>query len=441
MRLFFVAGESSGDLHGAHLIHALKKLAPTLECEGLGGRQMADAGMVLRHDLASEAIMGFTEVVKHFLPIRRLFLDTVKHLRESMPDAVILIDYPGFNIRLAKEVHQLGIPVIYYVSPQVWAWKKKRLHTLAKYVSLMLVIFPFEESLYTNVGLKCVFVGHPLLDYIPAGDIRSANLPIGSFSIGLLPGSRAQEIERLLPPMLKIAHGIQTQHPQAQFVVPCVNEARATQIKAIIEGEGACPILSPPLKGDLGGCFLETTTSTHAEDQPPCLHPLSAGEGSRSENGSSSSAAQSASSTESAVSSPLTIEITLNNTYDLLRDARFCLVASGTATLETALHGVPFVILYKVSPVTYQLARLVVDIEFIGIVNILAGRGVVPEYIQHAADPGAILPQALDLIADTPARAQMIADLAAIRGLLGSGGASDRAAATILEFLPPVSHV
>jgi lipid-A-disaccharide synthase len=150
-RLFFVAGEASGDIHGANLIAALREQSPGIQCEGLGGQRMAAAGMVLLHDLAGEAIMGFTEVVKHFRSIRRLFLDTLTHIEASRPDAVVLIDYPGFNIRLAKRLKQFGIPVVYYISPQVWAWKKKRIHTLAACVDKMLVIFPFEQPLYEKV--------------------------------------------------------------------------------------------------------------------------------------------------------------------------------------------------------------------------------------------------------------------------------------------------
>lgn len=366
MRHFFlVAGESSGDTHGASLIRALREQDPAVTCEGLGGPRMASAGMVLRHDLASQAIMGFTEVARRLPAIRRLFLDTVAHLRAVRPDCLVLIDYPGFNIRLAKTAHGLGIPVVYFISPQVWAWKKRRIHTLARYVGKMLVILPFEERLYHEIGMPCAYVGHPLLDHIAA---YRAPAPSDELVIGILPGSRAQEIERLLPAMVEIAQGIRARYPEAHFRTPCIDEARRAQVCA--------------LAGDF---------------------PL---------------------------------EVVIGGMYDVLAAARFCLVASGTATLETALFEVPMVIMYRVGRLNYWLARwLVRGISHIGIVNILAGRGIVPEYLQGEAVSANVLPKALELIADTPARAQMIVDLRALRHTLGGGGASERAAKEILAFL------
>lgn len=326
---------------------------------------MAVAGMTLRHDLAGEAIMGFTEVIKHFGAIRRLFLDTLAHIEANRPDCVVLIDYPGFNIRLAKRLKRLGIPVVYYISPQVWAWKKKRIHTLAACVDKMLVIFPFEEALYEKVGLPCRYVGHPLLDHIS----RVAMEPRESdeLVIGLLPGSREQEIKRLLAPMIEVAAGIAKQYPAARFMTPVVDEARAAQAR------------------EIAGRF-----------------PL---------------------------------EIQTGSMYDILHRARFCLVASGTATLETALFGVPMVILYRVTALTYWMAKFLVDIRYIGIVNILAGRGIVPEFIQNDIRPDQILPQALHLIASSPERAQMVDNLREVQSMLGDGGASQNAAREILEVL------
>ena len=365
MRFFFVAGETSGDTHGASLIQALRAQAPDLECEGLGGVQMEAAGMTLRYDLAGEAFMGFVEVIKHLRPIRRLFLDTEAHLRETRPDALILIDYPGFNLRLAKAAHALGIPVIYYISPQIWAWKKKRIHTLKRYVSKMLVILPFEEVLYQKVGLDCAYVGHPQLDHIAEYQVPAV-AEDAEWIVGLLPGSRAQEIERLMPMFIDTARGIHEKYPDIRFVTPCVDDTRAAQIKAIV--------------GDF---------------------PL---------------------------------EIQVGGMYDVLSTARFCLVASGTATLETGLFGVPMIISYIVNPVTYWLGSLLVNIKFIGMVNILMDRGIVPEFIQYEATREKVLPTALALIEDTPERAQMLEDLAAMRKKLGDGGASARAATAILEY-------
>lgn len=376
-RIFFVAGESSGDMHGAMLVSALRALDPEVVCEGLGGAAMAGAGMDLRHDLAGEGIMGFVEVVRHFRPIRALFHETLAYLRETRPDALVLIDYPGFNMRLARAAAGLGIQVAYYISPQVWAWKRRRVHTLARHVNKMLVIFPFEKALYDAAGLDCTYVGHPMLDRLEA---RAPTHRFGrELVIGLLPGSRAQEVERLLGPMLEVARGIQARYPIAHFVTPCASEARAGQVRA--------------LAGDF---------------------PL---------------------------------EVQVGGMHDVLEAAHFCLVTSGTATLETALFGVPMVILYRVNALTYVLARLLVHVRHIGIVNILAGREVVPEFIQSRATAHHILPVALDLIGNTARRAQMKRDLEEVRGLLGGGGASHRAAQAILSLAKgdphgenPVSH-
>lgn len=362
-RLFFVAGERSGDAHGAHLIAALRRRDPSIQCEGLGGIMMAEAGMRLLHDLASHAIMGFAEVVKHFPAIRKVWRDTVAHIEEKRPDALVLIDYPGFNLRLAQHAEKLGIPVIYYISPQIWAWKKKRIHTIARCVRKMLVIFPFEEALYHKAGVDCAFVGHPLID-------RVAECPANQASVvvGLLPGSRAQEIARIMPVMAETARRLHARHPELRFMTPCVDAARAAQIRALA---GALPL-----------------------------------------------------------------EIEVGGMESVLRQARFCMVASGTATLETALYNVPMVILYRTSSITYALARLLVrGLTHIGIVNILAGKEIVPEFVQYRATPENVMPAALELIENSPARERMLADFAELRAHLGAGGASENAAREILACL------
>ncbi len=324
---------------------------------------MEAAGMQLHCDLAERAIMGFTEVVRSFGFLRDLFRRTVNHLRKHRPDCVVLIDYPGFNLRLAKEARKLGIPVVYYISPQIWAWKKGRIHTLRALVNKMLVILPFEKPLYDAVGLDCVYVGHPLLDHIdsaPVGGVFGEGL-----IIGVLPGSREQEILRIMPAMVETARRIRDRFPEARFVAPCVDAAREAQIKAA------------------------------AGDFP--------------------------------------VETRAGGTYELLSAARFCMVASGTATLETALFEVPMVVLYRVTPITYWLARAFVRIDAIALVNILAGKRIVPEFIQGRANPNLIAPVAIELIEDSPARKDMISELSRIRSLLGSGGASEAAAREVLK--------
>jgi lipid-A-disaccharide synthase len=364
-RVYLIAGEASGDSHGAHLIDALTRLDPTLTFEGYGGVKMQAAGMRLEHDLAAEGIMGFVEVIKHAPRLRRMLLDTAARLRADPPAALVLIDYPGFNIRLAKLLEGSGIPVVYYISPQVWAWKKGRIHTLARVCRKMLVIFPFEERLYRDLGVDCTFVGHPIIEEF--AHLHPHMTWDSSRMIGLLPGSRAQEISRLYPAMLEVARGMLKERPELIFVTPCTNLVREKQLR------------------ELAGDFP--------------------------------------------------VEIVPGAMYDVLSSARFCLVASGTATLETAVFGVPMIILYRVSPLTYALARMLVDIKYIGMVNILAGRGIVPEYIQHAIRVSHILPQALSLIDDTPERAQMLRDLYEVREMLGGGGASERAAKEVLAVI------
>ncbi len=372
-RVFFCAGESSGDTHGANLIRALRVMQPDIECFGLGGRAMESAGMALDYDLAGDAIMGFTEVVRSFPSIRRLFHTTLDELSAYPPNAAVFIDYPGFNLRLAQKVHALGVPVIYYISPQVWAWKKGRIKTIARCVDKMLVILPFEEAIYREAGVDCTYVGHPLLDHVDSG--RDALIPNGGrvrgsrvnealeseSLIGLLPGSRAQEIGRIFPVMLEVAAGLRERYSQARFVVPCVNAERESQILALARGRVA-------------------------------------------------------------------IETRVGGMHELLRAARFCMVASGTATVETALFGVPMVVLYRVSPITYLLARLLVRVESIAMVNLLAERPFVPEFIQGNATPERILPKAVELIEETDARRAMLEGLARVRERLGSGGASANAA-------------
>jgi lipid-A-disaccharide synthase len=369
-RIFFSAGESSGDIHGAHLIRALREMDPEIECVGLGGRRMEAAGMELRHDLASSAIMGFVEVVKHFGFFKRLYVETVRGFEYEAPDCLVVIDYPGFNIQIAKRANMLAIPVVWYISPQVWAWKRGRVLTIARIVQKMLVILPFEKALYEHVGLACTFVGHPLLDHVAATPIEG--LYRDGMVIGLLPGSREQEIGRLFATMIEVARGIQEKYPEARFIVPCVDEAREAQIRHI------------------------------------------AGE--------------------------FPVEIAIGKTYEILDGARFCLVASGTATVETALFGVPMIILYRVAPITYWLARLLVRVSHIGMVNILAGKRVVPEFVQHEATAARILPVALELIAEGSARDRMLDDLRAVRDILGGPGASRRAAEEILAVTGKGAH-
>jgi lipid-A-disaccharide synthase len=369
-RIFFSAGESSGDMHGANLIRALRERDPNVECVGYGGQRMADAGMELKYDLASQAIMGFAEVVKHLGFFKDLYRRTVMDFEYQPPDCLVVIDYPGFNMQIMKRARLLGIPVVWYISPQVWAWKKGRIFVIARNAKKVLVILPFEEPIYKRFGVDCTYVGHPLLDQIERTEIQ------GTYKDGmvivLMPGSRAQEIERHMGIMIDVARGIRAQHPDARFVTPCVDEDREVQVKS--------------LAGDF---------------------PL---------------------------------ETTIGNTYELLSEARFCLVASGTATVETTLFKVPMIVMYKTSALTYLLARMLVKVAHIGMVNLLAGKRIVPEFVQGDATVSKILPEALALIADGPQRDRMLADLQAVRDSLGGPGASKRAAEQVLDAIKADAH-
>ncbi len=371
MKIFLCAGEASGDIHGANLVRALRTLEPGVECEGLGGPRMQQAGLVLRHDLASRAIMGYIEVVRSLGFIKRIFDDTLARLREWRPDALVLVDYPGFNLRLAARAHEMGIPVVYYISPQIWAWKKGRIKTIRRVVNKMMVILPFEKAIYDTAGVPCEYVGHPLLDHITQTPVSAAYA--GKQVVGILPGSRRMEIERVLPVMIEVARRLREQYPDARFVSPCVDAEREAQVRAI------------------------------AGDFP--------------------------------------LETKVGGMYDVLRAARFALVCSGTATLETALFQVPMAVLYRAAALEMWLARRVIGKRLVGmsLVNILANRRVVPEFLQEEVTAERILPHALDLMADSPARREMLAELAAIRGLL-KPGASEAAARVVLEVARGAAH-
>lgn len=352
-------------MHGANLIRSLKAQDPEVTCFGLGGRAMEAAGMELIEDLASDAIMGFVEVLRRALPLRRLFLDTVALVKERRPDVIVLIDYPGFNIRFAEAIAELDIPIVYYISPQVWAWKKKRLDKIARLVRKMLVIFPFEEELYLDKGVYCRYVGHPLLDALKDFQKRLDEEEMNV--IGMLPGSRSQEIKRIAPVMAQICRDILTQKPEMRFMTACPNEDRAAEVRTAFEG--------------------------------------------------------------------LPVDIKVRPAREVFVKSRCCLIASGTATLEAALLETPFLILYKVNRISYWLARLLVRIRYIGIVNILIGSNIVPEYIQQDACSEKITPVLLELLEDSPRRSQMMANFRMLQTHLGGPGASDCAAEEILSLL------
>ena len=372
--LVLIAGEASGDLHGAHLAKEIKSLDPGFTFSGLGGQNMRQQDVDLYYDMTGFAIVGFVEVLKHLNDIRDVFEITLEEIKKRKPCAVILIDYPGFNIRLAKKLKKENIKVIYYISPQIWAWKKNRIKLIRKYVDKMLVFFKFEKELYAKNGIPVELIGHPLLDTVKASDLRDAFLEtIGlskdKLTIGLLPGSRKKEVEVLLPIMLETAGLLLKKRESIQFML----------IKA--------PTIDKT--------ELEKKTREY----------------------------------------PLPLKIVEQRSYEGLHAADLCLVASGTATLETAILRKPMVIIYKTSLFTWLLAKLFVKIPYIGLVNVVAGKKIVPECIQFQATPKLIVNELESIFSDELRIAQIKAELENVKNSLGEPGANRRAAKIILETI------
>lgn len=364
MKYFVIAGEASGDLHGGNFLKELYQVDRQAEVAFWGGDYMASfAGKPLKH-INDLAFMGFIEVVKNL----RTILGNIKLCKEQIlnfkPDALVLIDYPGFNLRIAEWAKEHGIKVFYYISPQVWAWKQKRVHKIKKYVDHMLVILPFEEDFYKKFDFKVEFVGHPLIDAIE--NFNASDKSVLNFNkkvIALLPGSRKQEVEVKLPIMLSVADN----YPDYQFVIA-----------------GA-----PTLDQD----FYKQFTSAYPN-----------------------------------------VSIVFNQTYQLLSQSHAALVTSGTATLETALFHVPEVVCYKGSAISYHIAKRLIKINYISLVNLIMDKEVVKELIQHELNTTNIKIE-LNKILDGPGRDTMMITYQDLTEKLGGGGASKRVAESIYSRL------
>jgi lipid-A-disaccharide synthase len=365
--VMIVAGEASGDKHGAHLVVSLKHLRPDLEFDffGTGGHEMRAAGVNTLIDVSEVAIMGVLEVARSISKFLRLFRQLRDAARNKNPALVILIDWPEFNLRLAKKLTGDGHRVIYYISPQVWAWNGGRIKKMAHFIDVVLCIFPFETDLYSASGLRAVFVGHPMIERLETRKIdthRDPNL------IGLFPGSRSREVRKIFPVMIEAAHRLLQLNPSLRFQVAAVSEELAREVGEMLADRQA-------------------------------------------------------------------IEIMVGETAEIMQRAFVGIVASGSATLEAAYFGMPFVLIYKVAWPTYVAARLVVNVDFLGMPNLLAGKEIVPEFIQHEAKPEAIVKGVRLLMEDSPKRDRMILEFDAIIGKLGGSGASERAAQAIFEEL------
>lgn len=373
---FFIAGENSGDLHGSNLLRAMQRLHPKVKAVGLGGPKLQEAGMDLRTNMVENlAIIGLAGVFKNFLTIRRIFLDTVEYLKEHRPDAIILIDYAGFNIRMAERAKKLGIPVVWYVSPQIWAWHRERIHTLARVVDLMMVIFPFEENLYKTHNVEVVHVGHPLFDVIKIDQTKEEvyaefGLDPERPLITLAPGSRKREVQDFMAIMLEGAARYYEKHPETQFALIRANTIWPSQVDAILKK--AKPSFDVVVVDRLR--------------------------------------------------------------YNLRNYADFSWVKSGTSTLEAAILGAPHLIVYKVNFVTWVLAKNLSNISFIGLPNIVAGTMIVPELIQDEFTPMNLAEQTAFFLENPDEYAQMTAELRRVKDALGEPGASEKAARAVFSL-------
>jgi lipid-A-disaccharide synthase len=370
-----VAGEASGDLHGSNLVRALKRYDPAITVSGIGGTHMKQAGVEILIPASKMAVVGLTEVLFRLGVIFKARRE-LKNLLKSdpSPKLLILVDYPDFNIHLASLAKRWKIPVLYYISPQVWAWRKRRINKLAKRVDRMAVILPFEDELYRKKGVDVSYVGHPLLDAIPDDSNREEiigklNLQNASPILGLLPGSRQEEIKNVLPSMVKAVENLSSRYPYIECVLP----------------------VASTISIDLVQSFL--------------------------------------------ADSNVKIHISSLDIYKTLRACDLAFVVSGTATLETAIMGVPMIVVYRVSPVTYWIGKRLVKVPYVSLANFVAGKYIVPEFIQEEVNPNKLAEEASQILEDPQRREDMIRNLQAVKDRLGQKGASERTARMAIEMM------
>lgn len=377
LRFFVIAGENSGDMHGANLLRAIQRMHPAATFVGLGGERLRDAGMKLVSNIVNDlAIIGIIGVVTNFPRIRRLFNRVVAHLRDDRPryDAIILIDYAGFNIRIAEQAKKLGVPVIWYISPQIWAWHGSRKYILAERVAKMIVIFPFEESIYRELDMDVEYVGHPLFDVIKIDQTREEvyaqyGLDPARPLVTIVPGSRKSEVESFLSIMLEGARRFHEMRPDCQFAV-----IRATTIPEEAVRERIA-------RADL----------------------------------------------------PFEIPVVDRFRLNLRKHCTFSWVKSGTSTLEAAILGTPMLIVYRVNSLTWMIGKQLFTIGFIGLPNIVAGDRIVPELLQEEFTPRNLAEKTRYYFDHSDEYARMARDLDKVREKLGGPGASERAARACLD--------
>ena len=373
-KILLVAGEVSGDLHGAHLMGAIQSLDPEIRFFGVGGEGMERMGLKLLYSSQSLSVVGITEVFFRLGTLLRALRGLKKFLDRERPDLVILIDFPDFNFRVARIAHQRRIPILYYISPQVWAWRSGRVKPLSRWVKKMVVFFPFEVPIYERAGVDVTWVGHPLVDIVkPTLSKEEACERFGldpkGRIVGLLPGSRIHEVRRLLPPLLRAAELLKKEIPALQFVIP----------------------QAPGIPGEAFSDGMKDAS--------------------------------------------VSAKIVEGYAYDVMNLSDLLVIASGTATLEGAILGKPMVIVYKVSTLSYWIGRALIHVDHIGLVNLVGGERIAPELIQKDANPGRIAEEALRILNDPVLYRRMSDSMGRVRQSLGEPGATGRAARIACKLL------
>lgn len=370
-KIMIAAGEASGDLHGSRVVEAMKRLDPELHVYAVGSERLRRAGAEMIVDSSELSVVGITEVFARMGNLLKAYWQVKKFIQMSGLSLLILIDFPDFNLLLARAANGAGVPILYYISPQVWAWRPGRVKTIARRVKKIAVIFPFEVPIYRKAGLDVEFVGHPLLDLLGSNrqDLYIPEKMEGDPLVALLPGSRPGEVQRLLPEMAWAAKILTATKPGARFILPAAPTVKVQELEKFLPHDSV---------------------------------PISVIEG---------------------------------KTYEALMAANLAVVASGTATLETAILGKPMVIAYRVSPLSYWVGRAMVKVDWVGLVNIVAGRKVVPELLQGEARGERIAAEVLRILDDEPYRKEMLGGLAEVREKLGTPGAAERVARMALEMI------
>jgi len=373
-KIMLVAGEVSGDLHGAHLVEAIQEIEPEIQFFGVGGEGLEKRGMKLLHHVHSLSVVGISEAFRKLRTALKILRELKEAMEQERPDLIILIDYPEFNLRLARIARKKRIPVLYYISPQIWAWRPGRVRSIAKLVRKMVVLFPFEVPLYEAAGVDVEWVGHPLLDIVrPSLSREEAFEQFGidpeQKTIALLPGSRIEEVARLLPPLLDSTILLRKKMSELQFIIP----------------------LAPGIS--------ETNLHTILRD------------------------------------GPVPIRVVNGFGYDVMTLSDLIITASGTATLEAAILGKPMVIVYKVSSLSYWVARALIRVKHIGLVNLVAGKEIARELLQKDVNPERITKEALRLLKDPVLYGKTVESMAEVRQSLGEPGAANRAARIVLSLL------